>query len=114
MSMRFLKTILSLVLVFCMLNFLPNVIATAYDEQRALIAEKGDVNGDGEILTDDARLALSYAIGVGSLDLFEISRADMDSNGVVDTSDVISILRLCADLSVGVFRVRRWNAYPVE
>lgn len=67
-------------------------------EERSAVVEKGDVNGDGEILIEDARLALSCSMGLVNLDLLQRSRADMNSDGILDTSDVISILKLCADL----------------
>lgn len=99
--MRIFKTIICLVLILCTLNFIPHTMAaTSLD---TLAVWKGDVNGDGEILTDDARLALSYVTGVIELSVLEINRADMNSDGIVDTSDVIAILKACADLSVDSF-----------
>lgn len=99
--MRFFKTIICLALILGTLNFIPHTMAaTSLD---TLVVWKGDVNGDGEILTDDARLALSYVTGVIELSILEINRADMNSDGIVDTSDVIVILRACADLSVDSF-----------
>ncbi len=102
--MRFCKSVLCLVLIICMLNFFPNVLAVVAESERlSLTVQQGDVNGDGKILTEDARLALAYAVGVGRLSLLEIGRADMDSNGIIDTGDVVDILRKCADLSVESF-----------
>lgn len=102
--MRLCKTALCFLLVICMLNFFPNVLAVASrSESLSLTAEQGDVNGDGKILTEDARLALAYAVGVGRLSLSEIGRADMDSDGIIDTGDVVEILGKCADLSVNSF-----------
>ena len=95
------RSILCIVLVLCTLNFIPATLANA-TEVTALVW-KGDVNGDGEILTEDARLALSYSIGLIELSLLEIDRADMNSDGLIDTSDVINILKSCADLSVDFF-----------
>lgn len=98
------KALLCLVLVICTLNFAPNMIVYALDiTESRLLAQMGDVNGDGEILTEDARIALSYSIGIIELSTLEVGRADMNYDGIIDTSDVINILRNCADLTVDSF-----------
>ena len=54
----------------------------------------GDVNGDGTINTEDALIALRYALGITSSipdDWFY--RGDVDGNGVIDTTDALLILR---------------------
>lgn len=61
-------------------------------------ASMGDVNGDGEILTDDALLALKCATSSGKLTLLEKYRADMDGDNQISTSDVVKILEQCADI----------------
>jgi len=53
-------------------------------------AEKGDINGDGEIDISDVILCLRMAIG---LDPVNLNLADMNDDGTVDISDVILVLR---------------------
>ena len=99
---RSIKALLCFLLVFCTLNFIPFAVAHAQDLLSAGI--KGDVNDDGKIMTEDARLALSDTVGLVALSDEELDRADMNSDGVIDTADVINILRGSADLSVESFQ----------
>lgn len=103
MTMKTVKRLLSIVLCVCLLNVFPNLLSVTVNganEAYLLSSEMGDVNGDGEILTEDALLALRYAVGLIDLTYLQTTRADMNSDGTVDTGDVINILKLCADLSV--------------
>lgn len=58
----------------------------------------GDVNGDGEILADDARLALRASAQLERLDEAEQRVADVDGNGKVLANDARQILRYSAQL----------------
>lgn len=51
----------------------------------------GDVDGDGEITSADAELALRQAIGQTTLTAAQKIRADMDKNGVIDDTDAQAI-----------------------
>ncbi len=52
----------------------------------------GDVNGDGEITTSDARMILNYTVGVETLTAAQIAAADYDGDGEVTTTDARDIL----------------------
>ncbi|MBR5134681.1 MAG: SH3 domain-containing protein, partial [Clostridia bacterium] len=54
--------------------------------------EKGDVNGDNEISTMDARLIISYLLGTGDLSDDQKVLADFDGNSEVSTMDVRAML----------------------
>ena len=51
----------------------------------------GDVDGDGEITSTDASLALQAAIGTGTLTREQKIRADIDHDGEISTSDAQAI-----------------------
>lgn len=52
----------------------------------------GDVDGDREVTTKDARIALKAAIGLTTLDKEQTEAADMDGDGKVTTKDAQKIL----------------------
>lgn len=54
----------------------------------------GDVDGDGEITSADAELAMRQAIGQTTLTPAQKIRADMDKNGVITTDDARAIQRI--------------------
>ena len=54
----------------------------------------GDVNGDGQVMTDDALTAMRCALGLINLDDSQLRAADMDGDGAVSTADALTILRL--------------------
>ena len=54
----------------------------------------GDVNGDGQVMTDDALTAMRCALGLINLDASQLRAADMDGDGAVSTADALTILRL--------------------
>ena len=58
----------------------------------------GDVNGSGEVLADDARLALRASARLQELDADQQKAADVDQNGEVVASDARQILRYSARL----------------
>nr|MCR5781545.1 hypothetical protein [Clostridia bacterium] len=58
----------------------------------------GDVNGDGQVLADDARLALRNSAKLEELDEQQFRAADVDGNGKVLADDARQILRYSAKL----------------
>lgn len=58
----------------------------------------GDVNGDGNVLADDARLALRYSAKLQKLTDKQVKAADTDGNGQVLADDARRILRASAKL----------------
>ena len=64
------------------------------DEDRA----EGDVDGDGQILAEDARLALRFSAGLEYLDEPAQTAADVDGSGLVLADDARQILRYSAML----------------
>lgn len=61
-------------------------------------AMKGDVTGDGNILADDARIALRASAHLQQLNEKEFWAADVDSNNKVLANDARQILRVSAKL----------------
>ncbi len=62
-------------------------------------AEKGDVDRDGQISSDDARLALRIAVQLDEADEEQLLLADFDGDNVVSSSDARLILRLSVGLT---------------
>ena len=58
----------------------------------------GDVNGNGKVEVDDARLALRHAVELQTLDSKAVIRADYNKNGEVSVDDARSILRKAVGL----------------
>ena len=60
----------------------------------------GDVNNDGKVTTEDARLALRRAIGLETYpeNSPEYRACDADKNGTVTTADARTILRAAIGL----------------
>ncbi len=80
---KFLCVILCVALLFSTFS----VVSIAEGEEATPIV--GDINGDGKVTTEDARLALRMACGADAVD---ISKADMNSDGFVSVSDAIQVL----------------------
>ncbi len=53
----------------------------------------GDVNGDGTLTVEDARLLLSYVAKITSLTEAQLAVSDYDKNTVIDMADVRAILK---------------------
>jgi hypothetical protein len=77
-----------------------NIFVAKFDSNlctKAAVSETcphdGDVNEDGTLTMEDARLALLYALGIGELDDCEAQRADMDCDGEVKINDFVGIIR---------------------
>ena len=62
-------------------------------------AEKGDVDRDGEISSNDARLALRIAVNLEQADEEQLILADLDDDNIVSSSDARLILRLSVGLA---------------
>ncbi|MEM4204881.1 MAG: cohesin domain-containing protein, partial [Candidatus Methanomethylicaceae archaeon] len=60
---------------------------------------KGDVNGDGKILSNDAILALRISAGMMEATPEQFKSADMNDDGKVGANDAILILRRAAGLA---------------
>lgn len=58
----------------------------------------GDVNGDGQILANDARLALRASAQLERLDAAQTKAADVDEDGKILANDARQILRFSAKL----------------
>jgi len=56
------------------------------------VVDIGDVNGDGEVSTSDAREILVYMVGVSTLTDAQLLAADFDGDGEVTTADAREIL----------------------
>lgn len=78
-----------------------------YDEVQATVnklleeakqAVMGDINGDGKVTAEDARLALRAAIGLEKLTDEQIERGDMDGDGKITAADSRDILRKAVNL----------------
>ncbi len=67
-------------------------------EDMGLLSVFGDVNGDGRVATNDARLALRHASGVEKLGAVSSVAADVDLSGKVNSTDARRILRAAAKL----------------
>ena len=53
----------------------------------------GDVNGDGQIDTTDAKIIMQYDLGMPNIDI-DLLAADVNGDGVVDTTDAKLIMQL--------------------
>ena len=64
----------------------------------------GDVNGDGNILSNDALLVVTAAVGL-SIAPYTLASADVDADGDADTRDALIILSSAVGLPTTGFRV---------
>lgn len=53
----------------------------------------GDVNGDGEINTRDAKLIMQYELGLVGADKLELAAADLNGDGQINTRDAKLIMQ---------------------
>ena len=65
----------------------------------------GDIDGNGEVTTIDAILALRHAMNIITLDDDQLARGDVDGNGIVNMTDGIYIMRYAMSII---------NAFPAE
>lgn len=76
-------------------DFLKMILDPSENRDVANQVLNGDVDGDGQISSADARLALRMSVGLEefSKDSDAFIAADIDKNGEIDASDARSILR---------------------
>lgn len=86
--MKVIKRFVSVLLVLCVFACITPVSG----------ALKGDVDGDGKLMLNDARIVLKIVAGQEVNSKAQIRLADMDGDGEITLNDVRAILKLCADL----------------
>ena len=64
----------------------------------------GDVNGDGEINSTDARLTLQFAVKKIAGDKLDVNMADVNGDGEINSTDARLILQ---------FAVKKIDKFPV-
>lgn len=101
---RFLKLISTILICFIMLPLIPTVHAEGVF---------GDVNGDGVLTTDDARLALRFASNIAKPTSAQKSAADIDGDGVVSVSDVNAILTDAVDIDTYITNLVK-KGFPIS
>lgn len=69
----------------------------------------GDVNNDGQILSNDALLVVTAAVGL-PIGPYTLTNADVDADGDADTRDALIILSSAVGLTTTGFRVGTPNA----
>ena len=60
---------------------------------------KGDINNDGSVGSDDAVMALKFAVGLETPDDYQSRAADMNNDGRIGADDTILILRKAIGLA---------------
>lgn len=81
------------------LDDMANAIALAICENGGISTFiKGDVDGDGKITAEDARLTLRASVGSEKLSEEQTKRADVDGDGKLTASDARTILRKATGL----------------
>ncbi|MDO4568188.1 MAG: S8 family serine peptidase [Clostridia bacterium] len=58
----------------------------------------GDINGDGDVGSDDALMALRASAGLITLDADQIARGDVNGDGSIGTDDALLIMRYALGL----------------
>lgn len=69
----------------------------------------GDVDGNGKLSAEDARLILRFSAKLSELNKDAEKYADIDSNGSVNALDARILLRICAKLEDLEFYIDRFN-----
>ena len=77
----------------------------AKDDSSGMTVTPGDVDGNGQILADDARLALRASAKLEELSEAQLLAADVDGNGQVLADDARQILRFSAKLQQEFIKV---------
>ena len=92
------RRIIALVLIACLCaSFI--MVAAASDSTKTY--SPGDVNGDGKIMSADARLVLRFAVELEpNFTDMQIAAADADENGTVNTTDARNILRFAVQIDI--------------
>ncbi len=86
---RCLKPIAVLLVVLSLILIVPEVKGASVS---------GDVNNDGKITSEDARLALRYSAGMAKPSSQKKAAADMNDDGIVTIEDVKQIMEKASDL----------------
>ncbi|MBQ3094124.1 MAG: dockerin type I repeat-containing protein [Clostridia bacterium] len=55
-------------------------------------SDKGDVNNDGSLSSNDARLVLGHTTGIGTLTAEQQAKGDVDGNATLDSADLRKML----------------------
>lgn len=85
--------------ILCLsLMFAPLCVYAAQFPEETLIM-MGDVNSDGIVTADDARIALRISAGIENINDINMLRIDTDANGEITAADARNILRKSASLS---------------
>ncbi|MBE6813691.1 MAG: hypothetical protein E7523_12540 [Ruminococcaceae bacterium] len=79
------------------------------DGERYIITVRGDVDGDGEVLSADARLLLRASVGLTTLDKAQILAGDVERDGRITAGDARTTLRV----SVGLETLTLVSSYTV-
>jgi uncharacterized protein YjdB len=75
-----------------------NLIAGGRVVDTLIVAVLGDVNGDGKVLANDARLVLRHVAKLGTLTELQMLAGDTDGNKKIEATDARIILRVAAKL----------------
>lgn len=76
----------------------------------------GDLNGDGEVTSEDARFCLRYSVGLDKLNPKQIKAADINCNNEIDSSDARAVLRKSIkldNLPMPVYKVETLDNFVV-
>ncbi len=68
------------------------------------VGRYGDIDGDGQVNSRDALIALMAAVGL-DVSQYPIALGDVDGNGVVDTRDALIMLSSAVGIDVSAFRI---------
>lgn len=72
--------------------------STSTSVSQTIDMQMGDVNGDGEVDSDDAVLVLRYFAGLDTEEMIH-ELADVNGDGEIDSDDSVAILRYFAGLT---------------
>ena len=104
--------------IVCLFLSMVLVLCAAVIPLTANAAAWGDVNGDGSLTTNDARLALRGAIGLDTLKkgTEKFAAADIIADGKLGTDDARLILRIAVGLepSVNQYDILRSGAFYMQ
>ena len=94
-SMKFLKRMLSIVVLCCIITQLFSLTAFATTEL------KGDVNGDGKVNVKDATAIQKHIADLITITAEGLVLADADGSGIVNIKDATAIQKHVAGLDTG-------------
>ena len=87
------KKIISTLLALCLICSCLTIACAAETEYIP-----GDIDGNGSVQANDARLALRYSAGLIDFNEIETAKADINSDALVKANDARAILRIAAKL----------------